>query len=102
MLLIGKKQPCVETPAHWMIHHARDDINIIVQLYDNILSDKLSKKHPLIENDYPISSIEMIKELLKNLRTSNIVILKNESVMFCGKHPEEVEKMILGAYEVKI
>jgi hypothetical protein len=102
ILVIGKKQPCFETPVHWMIHHARNDVNIVVQLFDENLSNKISKKYPLVENDYPLNNIEMIKEILKELRDSKIVILKNGSVLFCAQSPDDVENMVLDAYEVKL
>lgn len=100
VLAIGKKEPCIETPVHWMIHNVRKDVNVIVHLYDEMLVEKIKNKYEFIEKNYPFSSLDMIKEVLKNLRTNNIVVLKNGSVLFCGKNSEDVEKLVFDSYEV--
>ena len=94
VLAMGPKEPRVETPLHWMIHNARSEVNTIVQINDKELSEKL-KKTPKTEKDYSVVTLEQIKEVLKHLRNSKKVILKNQGVIFVGNDINEVEKLIL-------
>ncbi|MCK4365387.1 MAG: hypothetical protein KAW45_05005 [Thermoplasmatales archaeon] len=94
LLAMGPKEPRIETPLHWMIHHARSEVNTVVQINDKELSEKL-KKTPKTEKDYSVVTLEQIKEVLKHLRDSKKVILKNQGVIFVGNDINEVEKLIL-------
>ena len=42
-LTIGPKNPHVETPVHWLIHKARDDVNAIIHLKSVKLSETYKK-----------------------------------------------------------
>lgn len=94
LLAMGPKEPRIETPLHWMIHHARSEVNTVVQINDKELSEKL-KKIPKTEKDYSVVTLEQIKEVLKHLRDSKKVIIKNQGVIFVGNDINEVEKLIL-------
>jgi hypothetical protein len=95
LLVIGPVEPALETPVHWMIHHARNEINAVIQLNEKHLAEKLSNKFSTTEHDYPVGSIDQIKEILKGLRDSKIVIIKNQSVLFVGKSLKDVEELII-------
>ena len=94
LLAMGPKEPRIETPLHWLIHHARSEVNTVVQINDKELSEKL-KKIPKTEKDYSVVTLEQIKEVLKHLRDSKKVIIKNQGVIFVGNDINEVEKLIL-------
>jgi len=94
LLIIGKNKPKIETPLHWMIHHARSEINFAVQLNNNKLLKKLEKNRPLTDKDFKIASIDMIKDVMKKLKNSKIVILKNHGVLFVGNSKKEVDDLI--------
>ena len=94
VLAMGPKEPRIETPLHWMIHHARSEVNTVVQINDKDLSEKL-KKTPKTEKDYSVVTLEQIKEVMKHLKESKKVILKNQGVIFVGNDINEVEKSIL-------
>ena len=44
LLAIGLGELLIETPVHWIIHHARKDVNVIVQINDERLIKKIVKK----------------------------------------------------------
>ena len=94
LLAMGPKEPRIETPLHWLIHHARSEVNTVVQINDKELSEKL-KKIPKTEKDYSVVTLEQIKEVLKHLRDSKKVIIKKQGVIFVGNDINEVEKLIL-------
>jgi len=99
LLVIGPIEPKVETPIHWMIHHARAEVNSIIQIHNSNLAEKLNKKIPIVDDKYPIISIEHIKEVLKALRNSNKIIIKNESILFIGKRLDDIEDNIFKTFE---
>ena len=95
ILLIGPKEPRIETPIHWLIHNSRVEINAVIQINDKKLAEKLEKKLPSTENDYPIGTLDQAKEVLKILRNSKIVVIKNQGVLFVGNNIKQVEDLII-------
>jgi ribulose-5-phosphate 4-epimerase/fuculose-1-phosphate aldolase len=93
LLVMGPNDPRIETPLHWFIHHARNEVNAVVQINDEELSDKL-KDTPKTQKDYSVVALEQIKEVLKNLKDSKKVIIKNQGVIFVGNNIKDVEKQI--------
>jgi ribulose-5-phosphate 4-epimerase/fuculose-1-phosphate aldolase len=98
LLTMGFKEPYIDSSVHWLIHHARNEVNAIIQLYD-INTEKLVKTIPITEKDYPIGSLEQAKEILKCLRNSKIVIIKNQGIMFVGSNVKEVEDLLIKTLE---
>ena len=95
LLAIGSGEPPIETPVHWMIHHARDDVNAIVQINNEELSKKLAKKYPATEGEKPSGTLDLAKEILKTLRTSKNIVIKNKGILFVGNNVKEVESTVL-------
>lgn len=98
LLIMGSKEPCIDTSAHWLIHHSRTEVNAIIQLYD-IKAEKIDNKIPITEGEYNSGTLEQAKEILKCLRTSKIVIIKNQGIMFVGSSVKEVEDLLLKTLE---
>jgi hypothetical protein len=99
ILAIGQKDPFIETTLHWLIHYARNDINAIIQLQgENILKKKL-KDVTSTEKEFPIGTLDLIKEVLKSLRNSNKIMIKNIGPLFIGINSNEVENLVLKTYE---
>jgi len=98
-LAIGRKEPCIETPVHWLIHHARDDVNVIIQLNGENLVERFSEKLPTIEKEYPPGSLELAKEILKTLRMSKSIVIQNKGTLFVGTSLKEAEDLVLKTYE---
>jgi len=98
LLTMGSKEPCIDTSVHWLIHHSRNEVNAVIQLYD-IKVEKIVKKLPITEKEYPTGTLEQAKEVLKCLRDSKIVIIKNQGVMFVGSSVKEVEDLLLKTLE---
>jgi ribulose-5-phosphate 4-epimerase/fuculose-1-phosphate aldolase len=94
LLTIGPVQPKVETPVHWMIHHARDEINVVIQLNGEKIVKKLAGKIPSTKKEQIPGSFEMIKEVLQNLKTGKSVLIKNQGVLFVGGSIKEVEEQV--------
>ena len=99
LLTMGPKRSRIETPVHWLIHHARDEINAVIQINDEYSGAKLGKKIPVTEKEYPSGTLEQTKEILKKLRNSKRVIIKNQGVLFVGNSIKEVEEIVLKTYE---
>ena len=99
LLVIGPIEPKIESPIHWMIHHARYEVNSIVQINNSNLVEKLRKKIPIIDDKYPIGSIENIKEVLKGLKNSNKIIVRNDNILFIGKRLYDIEETIFKIVE---
>jgi len=93
-LTIGDKEPNVETPVHWLIHHARDDVNAVVQINSKKLAKRLSKKLPATKKEWPPGTFELTKEILKTLRTGKGILIKNKGALFVGNSLKEVEDLI--------
>ncbi|UCD14137.1 MAG: class II aldolase/adducin family protein [Thermoplasmatales archaeon] len=94
VLAIGKKHPCIETSVHWLIHHARDDVNAVIQLNGEKVVKKFSKNLPTTKAEYPYGSLELAKEVLKTLRAGKKIVIKNRGCLFVGISLKEVEKMV--------
>ena len=99
LLAIGPREPRVESSVHWLIHHARDEVNAVIQINDETIAEKLSKKLPTTEKEYPVGTLELAKEVLKVLRTSNKLVIKNQGLLFIGNNIEDAEKNALEAFE---
>ena len=95
LLTIGPTEPKIETPLHWMIHHARNEVNIVVQLNGEKIVEKLNGKIPSTEKEQMPGSFESIKEVLKVLRYSKSVLIKNQGVLFVGGSVKDAEEQVL-------
>ena len=90
LLVIGGDNPSSETPLHWMIHHARDDINMVIQILDTNVRGDI----PRVEDIDNINTFDYIKKILAKLGRGSMVMLKDTSVLFVGRKPEEVIDLI--------
>jgi len=95
LLLMGPKEPRSETPIHWIIHNARDDVNATIQINSNKIAEKLTGKLPSTEKEYPPNTLDQIKEILRCLRDSKKVIIKNQGILFVGRSLKETEESVL-------
>jgi len=95
ILVIGPKEPRIETPVHWLIHHAKNEINAIIQIINQNLAEKFEKKMPTTKKEHPSGTLDQAKEILENLRNSNKVVIKNQGLIFVGNNSKEVENLFL-------
>ena len=95
ILAMGPKTPHVETPVHWLIHHARDDVNAIIFFNSRNLAERFGNKLPATEKEKPSGTFELAKEILKALRTSKKIVIKNNGVLFVGISLKEAEDLAL-------
>jgi len=99
ILTMGPKEPRLESSIHWFIHHAREEVNAVIMINDVDLSEKFSKKLPVTEKEYSIITLEQIKEILKILRNSKKLVIKNKGVLFVGNSMGEAEKLVIDTFE---
>jgi len=85
LLIIGQKSPIIHTPIHWLIHHARDDINAIIQINYDKLDSKFFNIAPITEKESKPGTLEQAKEILKQLRNSKRVLLEIRDYYFVEK-----------------
>ncbi|MBN2066106.1 MAG: class II aldolase/adducin family protein [Candidatus Thermoplasmatota archaeon] len=101
LLVIGSTYPCPETPTHWLVHRARADVNVIIQLEGKDMLTKIGKKIPSTENECVSGSFESTKEILTTLRKSRSIIIKNAGLFVVGSNLQQVEGTMLEALGVK-
>jgi hypothetical protein len=99
LLLMGPKEPRIETPIHWLIHHAREEVKIIIQIDNKKLIEQINYKLPITEGKYQKGSLEQAKEILFKLRNSKIVVVKNQGIIFVGENMKEVEDSVIKTFE---
>jgi ribulose-5-phosphate 4-epimerase/fuculose-1-phosphate aldolase len=99
LLLIGPKEPLINTPIHWLIHHARDEVKAIIQIDKGQLTEKINKKYPITEKEYQKGTLEQAKEILLQLRNSKIVIIKNQGIIFVGDSMKNIEDSVIRTFE---
>lgn len=99
LLALGPKEPRIESSIHWIIHHARDEVNAVIQINDELLAEKLSEKIPVTEKEWHQGTLEQAKEILKILRNSKNAVIKNQGVLFVGKNIKDVEDNFLKTFE---
>lgn len=90
MMVIGPKDPNLETPVHWIIQKARHDINALLQLNSPALYERFQKTLPVTEKDSQPDSLEKAKDILKTLRNGKTILLKNEGMIFAGINIKEI------------
>ena len=90
LLVIGRDNPSSETHIHWMIHRARDDINMVIQILDTNVGGDI----PKVEYIDKVNNLDYIKSVLGKLGKGSMVMLENKSVLFVGRKPEDVIDLI--------
>jgi len=90
MMVIGTKDPCWETPVHWIVQKARRDINALLQVNSTALFEKLKGTLPSTEKEPSSLTLDRAKEILKTLRTGKTILIKNEGILFGGINIKEI------------
>lgn len=98
VLAIGQNEPCIETPLHWLIHHARNDVNAIIQLNGENIVKRSYQNLPSTKNEWAIGTFELVKEVLKTLRNSKKILIKNIGILFVGLNLKEAENLALKTF----
>jgi len=90
MMVIGPKDPHLETPVHWIIQKARHDINALLQINSPALYERFQKTLPVTEKETQPDSLERAKDILKTLRNGKTILLRNEGMVFAGINIKEI------------
>ena len=91
ILAIGKRNPCMETPVHWIIQKARADVNAVIQITNKEIYEKFCDELPVTDNEVPQGTLELAKEVLKTLRNSKNILIKNNGILSVGFSLKEIE-----------
>ena len=95
LLVMGKKEPIKDVAVHWIIHHAKNEIGIIIYLKDTEENEQLISSIPHI-NAIPHGSIlDRSKTILKALQKQNTLYLEGEGIFLTGRTISEVQQQLL-------
>jgi len=99
----GLKEPSSETPTHWRIYKNFKKVNAIVHVHDKLILKKqrLAKKLGIkfTEKEEPYGTLKLAKQILKALKKSNYVIIKNHGSIAVGKNLNDAVNLILLIHE---
>ena len=95
LLVMGAKEPKINSSVHWLIHYAKKEINAAIQIDSQNLKNSLKDKIPETEKELPKGSVDLAKEILMGLRNSKALNLKNNGVLFVGNSITETEDCIM-------
>jgi ribulose-5-phosphate 4-epimerase/fuculose-1-phosphate aldolase len=98
VLALGIADPCSETPVHWLIQKARDDIHAVLLLSNKKIVKKLPQDVPATEHEAPSGTIDLAKEVLKALRQEKTIAIKNKGVLFAGFNLKEIEDSVVTTF----
>jgi hypothetical protein len=101
MMVIGSKDPCLETPVHWIVQKARYDINALLQINSITLFERLKGTLPTTENETKPITLDRAKDILKTLRTGKTILIKNEGILFVGINITEIQDALLNSLGVQ-
>ncbi|MFO7677942.1 MAG: hypothetical protein R6V50_06145 [Thermoplasmatota archaeon] len=90
VLLIGQKEPCIETLVHWIIHKARNDINALVEIQSDFLYTKYSKKLQVLKKT-PNGTIKRAKSILQTLQNTKNICIEDEGILLAGVYLKEIK-----------
>jgi hypothetical protein len=95
MMVIGTKDPCLETPMHWIVQKARHDINALLQINSTTLFEKLKGTLPTTEKETQPITLDHAKEILKTLQKGKTILIKNRGILFAGINIQEIQDALL-------
>ncbi|HIH28437.1 MAG TPA: class II aldolase/adducin family protein [Thermoplasmata archaeon] len=100
MMVIGLNNPALETPVHWIIQKARQDVNAILQINSTTLFEKLKHTLPTTENDTKPGTLERAKDILRTLQKGKTILIKNEGIVFVGMNRKQIHDTLRRYLEV--
>lgn len=62
MLVIGTREPPLETPVHWIIQKARHDITILLEITSPSILHKFPENLPSTEQNTPLGTLERVRK----------------------------------------
>ncbi len=86
-MVIGVKEPSMETPMHWLIY-SRNDINAIIHTH------KIFDGVETTEEEKPEGSLELAMQALKTLRNRKLINLKNHGSVAVGRSIKEAMEVL--------
>lgn len=94
LMVMGAEEPTLDAPLHWFIINYRNEINTVVLIKDKKYLQYFDNKLPIDDKNFPLWSVEKIKEVMKLLADNKKIALKNTGVLYVGKNLKEIEEVI--------
>jgi ribulose-5-phosphate 4-epimerase/fuculose-1-phosphate aldolase len=94
IMVIGTKDPCLQTPVHWIIQKARHDVNALLQINSQTLVEKFKGTLPMTEKETATGTLDQAKEILKTFRNGKTILIRNEGVLLAGINVQEIENAL--------
>lgn len=89
----GGLEPSSETPMHWMIYGEFPDVNAVVHAHDPLVLEKQGLAELLditmTEKEASYGTVEQAKEVVKGLRKSKYVLIRNHGSVSVGRNLED-------------
>jgi len=101
MMVIGTKDPCSETPVHWIVQKARHDITALLQINSTTIYEKLKGTLPTTEKETQPITLNQAKEILKTLQAGKTILIKNTGILFVGINIKEIQESLLKYLEAQ-
>lgn len=93
-VLMGKTTPGSFANTHWLVQRAREDVQIVLLLFDEVVSSFQLNQVPETKKEYPIGTLDLTKEILRTLKTSSMTKIKNQGLIITSKSFQELEQII--------
>ncbi len=93
-MAIGKTNPTLHTPVHWLIHNALTDIHVILQLDNADYLEQYTDQCPMTDNKAPPGTIDAAKEILPKLRDHTIILVQDQGILIVGINLDTIKKQV--------
>lgn len=93
VMSIGTKQPSSEAIMHWLIYENFPKVGAVLHFHDETLL-KNHKKFIETERHYDYGTLELAHEVMKTLKKSDFIILKEHGALAIGKDIESCHKLL--------
>jgi hypothetical protein len=93
LLLLGVKKPLKETAVHWIVHHAKKEIQLIIQIKNMQNLNRIKQIIPYIKIDNQQSPLEKAKKWLRALQ-KNEIFLSNDNLIITASSVKIIKQNI--------
>jgi len=72
LLYLGPNIPSDDVAAHFLVHHAKKEIQAMMQIKNPLVNNKMKKRIPQVTLDEPVNTLEKAKKWLKVLQKTDV------------------------------
>jgi len=99
MLVIGAKDPALQTPVHWIIQKARKEAMAVLEITSPSILERTPFMLPMTKQQTPIGTLERAKDVLSLLRESKYLRIQNEGMLLTGLNMSEIEQFLVNTFK---